>query len=849
MDVKEKAEEKPQTSNVSLSQLETRSVTSASSKSSRSSTASIAATRARAKAEAVRARTTFVEREAEVLLEKAKLESELLSLQHKKEVAATAREAEILEAATAEIESGEIDMAIDTTAYPQETVEKRTKDYVDSLSGSSFHCLPPVKAEPDSRDHEQFMTTPALPTTTATSHVLQDADRLTHMSTPKPYQVSQPRMPSTQLSFPQHLPVNLPYVSFSRNQAYGQVPVSEKSNKPQTPYLSSTTQQPSSSDHTGMTEIARYLVRRELINSGLNKFDDRPENYLAWKSSFINVLEGLSLTPSEELDLLIRWLGPQSSEQVKRVRAVHVADPAGGCRMVWSRLEESFGSAEIIEKTLFDKLDCFPKISNKEPQKLRELADLLKEVESAKLGGFLPGLSFLDTARGVAPIINKLPPNLQEKWMSQGSQYKLQFQVQFPPFTFFADFVCREAYMRNDPSFTFHLSSTAPVKPEISMKRGGPLKSFISTHKTEIAQTTSSTDSPDSKPDINRQCPIHKKTHPLKRCRAFRAKSIKERKMFLKEHNICFRCCSSNDHVAKDCDVSMQCTECGSNKHVTALHSGPPPWMLKVPNAEHGGEKESSNPSINSKCTEVCGGTNSLRSCSKICLIKVHPKGEPDKSLNVYAILDDQSNRSLARPEFFDLFNLKSTEFPYTLRTCAGVSEMSGRRARDFIAYPLDGSLSVSLPTLIECNCMPEDRSEIPTPEAAKHHPHLKSIAHLIPPLDPNAQILLLLGRDILQVHKVREQRNGPQNAPYAQRLDLGWVVVGEVCLGAAHKPSTVSVYRTNILEDGRPSCFNPCPNKLYLKEKLTAQPSVKASVSSACSQPITRLNLRKNER
>ncbi len=156
---------------------------------------------------------------------------------------------------------------------------------------------------------------------------------------------------------------------------------------------------------------------------------------------------------------------------------------------------------------------------------------------------------------------------------------------------------------------------------------------------------------------------------------------------------------------------------------------------------------------------------------------------------------------------------------------------MSGRRARNLIAYPLDGSLSVSLPTLIECNCMPEDRSEIPTPEAAKHHPHLKSIAHLIPPLDPNAQILLLLRRDILQVHKVREQCNGPQNAPYAQRLDLGWVVFSEVCLGAAHKPSTVSVYCTNILEDGHPSCFNPCPNKLYLKEKLTAQPSVKASL------------------
>ncbi|XP_053091231.1 uncharacterized protein LOC128318568 isoform X2 [Pangasianodon hypophthalmus] len=304
MNVKEKAEEQQQTtSNVSLSQLETRSVTLASSKSSRSSTASMAATRTRAKAEAVRARTTFVQREAEVLLEKAKLESELLSLQHKKEVAAAAKEAELLEAAAAEIESGEINMAIDVTAFPQETVEKRTKDYVDNLSGSSFHRLPPGKAEPDSRDHEQFMIPPALPITTATSHVTQNADRLNRMSTPKPYQVSQPRMYRSQLLFPQHTPVNLPYTSLSHNQAYGQIPVSEKSNKPQTSYLSSTTQQPASTDHAGMSEIARYLVHRELVNSGLSKFDDHPENYLAWKSSFINALEGLSLTSSEELDL------------------------------------------------------------------------------------------------------------------------------------------------------------------------------------------------------------------------------------------------------------------------------------------------------------------------------------------------------------------------------------------------------------------------------------------------------------------------------------------------------------------------------------------------------------------
>lgn len=230
----------------------------------------------------------------------------------------------------------------------------------------------------------------------------------------------------------------------------------------------------------------------------------------------------------------------------------------------------------------------------------------------------------------------------------------------------------------------------------------------------------------------------------------------------------------------------IKCKECDGNKHVAALHPGPGPWAIKEPNSEHGREeREEGSPDIISKCTEVYGEANTSCSCSNICLIKVHSKEQPDRLIKVYAVLDDQSNRSLAWSEFFDLFNLTGSDSPYTLRTCVGVTEMSGRRGTGFIAQPLDGRLSVPLPTLIECNHMPDDRSEIPTPEAAKHHSHLKPIAHLIPELDPDAQILLLLGQDVLQVHKVRYQFNGPNNTPYAPKLDLGWVVIGEVCLQA----------------------------------------------------------------
>ncbi|KAJ8353207.1 hypothetical protein SKAU_G00207740 [Synaphobranchus kaupii] len=133
----------------------------------------------------------------------------------------------------------------------------------------------------------------------------------------------------------------------------------------------------------------------------------------------------------------------------------------------------------------------------------------------------------------------------------------------------------------------------------------------------------------------------------------------------------------------------------------------------------------------------------------------------------------------------------------------------------------LDGKTKATLPTLLECNNLPDDRSEIPTPEVTQYFPHLKPVADKIPPLNTSAPILLLLGRDILSLHKVREQHNGPHNSPYAQRLDHGWVIVGEICLGGADKTEDVNVFKTHVLQNGRPSFLKPCTNSIHVKERL----------------------------
>ena len=47
-----------------------------------------------------------------------------------------------------------------------------------------------------------------------------------------------------------------------------------------------------------------------------------------------------------------------------------------------------------------------------------------------------------------------------------------------------------------------------------------------------------------------------------------------------------------------------------------------------------------------------------MESCTKTILVKVYKTDHPNVAKTVYAIIDDQSNRSLAKSEFFEHFGI-----------------------------------------------------------------------------------------------------------------------------------------------------------------------------------------------
>ena len=116
-------------------------------------------------------------------------------------------------------------------------------------------------------------------------------------------------------------------------------------------------------------------------------------------------MKELKVNPTEELDLLAKWLGPESVRHAVSLRAVHVNDPHIGLMQVWKRLDDRFGSPEMVESALKNKLAKFPKLTYKDNSKLYELADIVAEIEATKRDeryGHL--LGYFDSSSGVIPI-------------------------------------------------------------------------------------------------------------------------------------------------------------------------------------------------------------------------------------------------------------------------------------------------------------------------------------------------------------------------------------------------------------------------------------------------------------
>ena len=584
-----------------------------------------------------------------------------------------------------------------------------------------------------------------------------------------------------------------------------------------------------------IADVTRFLLRKDLLFSRLTNFNDRPETYSAWKASFLCVVDELQITDNEQIDLLIKYLGPESRKHALSIKTSNAYDMSRGVQQLWQRLDERYGAPELVEASIRAKVTNFPRLGNKDCGKLYDLSDILMEMQFLKEDPrYSCMLSYLDSSIGINPIVAKLPYSIQEKWTNRAMKFKNVHGDLFPPFHIFVDFIKDMSKLKNDPCFIYEQNSETNRSNNLAPSKQAPSrKTGVSVKKTAVETSVP-------------LCILHKTRHSLDDCRRFKSKSLEERKKLLKQNNMCLRCCASDSHKSRECNAVISCKDCKSKNHTTALHvtsfrndplismdtdetrptssKESKDCVYPASSKEHGGEYSGGNKSVSqitSSCTEICKDSYGGTSCAKILPVNVFHRDSPEKLMKIYAVIDDQSNRSLAAPELFEFFGIRDQPQNYTMLTCAGRVVTTGRRGTGFVLTSLGGDIDLDLPTLIECDYIPNNRDEIPTPEVTLHHEHLKEITHQIQPLDDERHILLLIGRDLIEAHHVIHQIFGPPKAPYAQQLRLGLVVIGETCLKTQHASQDLSVKKTYMLPTGQPTILKPCTNKFEIREQI----------------------------
>ena len=213
------------------------------------------------------------------------------------------------------------------------------------------------------------------------------------------------------------------------------------------------------------SEITRFLLHKEILLSGLTNFNDRAESYYVWKNSFKSVIDEAKVSDSQQLNLLVKWLGVESTKQAESIRRSNADNPTECLMLLWNRLDTRYGSPEMVEASLKARLTNFPKLTNKDNIRLYELSDLLSEIEYTKENPkFRTLLGYFDSSSGIRPIVGKLPYGLQEKWTTRASTYKSRHDVPFPPFTEFSKFIREMSIVRNDPGFNYEQELPSTTK-------------------------------------------------------------------------------------------------------------------------------------------------------------------------------------------------------------------------------------------------------------------------------------------------------------------------------------------------------------------------------------------------
>ncbi|XP_064647084.1 uncharacterized protein LOC135499944 [Lineus longissimus] len=516
-------------------------------------------------------------------------------------------------------------------------------------------------------------------------------------------------------------------------------------------------------------------------------FSGDPLMYPAWKAAFHTLIEGRGIPKREQIHYLRRYLSGPAKEAIEGYLYMDTEEAYIRAKEV---LEKRFGEPFVVADAFRKKLESWPKVGNRDGTGLRKLSDFLQQCNTAMSS--IGYLSILDDCRENRKILAKLPDWLVSRWGRKVSDYKLVTE-QFPPFRVFADFMSREADISCDPITSLqslHSGATGNArtgdKPTTGSSHGHEKRSHekmssLATETTEPMNSHRKSTMTGSFVD-KKKCVCCEEVHMLDDCPVFLAKTLEDRKQFVKANRLCFSC-MKKAHQAKDCKRRSKCKKC-ERTHPTALHDETRFIQVNSMVKDSGlKEDKTERASVKHSGINHVGGCDSasVSKSSMIVPVWVSHEDRPEYEILSYAMLDTQSDTTFVLENTRKTLGLVGTKSHLSLSTMSRENEIIETvKVKGLVVRGMNSDLKINLPPSFSRDVMPMNREHIPTPEIANVWPHLTRIASELPPLQ-DCNVALLIGYNCPQALAPREVIALSANAPYAQRTDLGWGIVGTV--------------------------------------------------------------------
>ena len=407
--------------------------------------------------------------------------------------------------------------------------------------------------------------------------------------------------------------------------------------------------------------LQQLISALHLSNAVVDQFNGDPIKYTGFMAGFKSRILPHVTSDSDRLYQLYHLIEGEPKEMVSG--ALHMEASEGYVHAI-TMLEREYGAPHVVCNAYVTKFASLSPIQPHDIASLKRLYMLCNQCLCAMSS--VAGLATMNFPASIQSVVTKLPIYLQNKWRDKVVRLYLEGEpVEF-----------------KDLVDLLHVASMAASDPIYGKEALGPKQTSQKSSSTaghlEMSFSTGVTQEPVVKRAM--KCWFCQSSHHLDDCPSFRSKSVMERKKFVSDRKLCFKCFGTG-HFSEKCKAK-RCSIC-EGRHPSSLHSD---GLNDESGSCVSGFTASQQDEVEQSSSCHCKGDE--RALHAVLPVQVSFEG---KTVQTYAFFDNGSSTSFMTDDLVKKLQVSGPTVSLKLTTMNGVKTIESQSVRNLVSTDLKG--------------------------------------------------------------------------------------------------------------------------------------------------------------